>query len=138
MSVALATPREVARIRLVAIGAKHSSGGAVAGDAIALQIGKMRWERCQFRTVARDARFDHNAAGMGGQAVQRREARRAPVAEGATPLSARGRMMQTARLLRGGQHSRDEAPCSSRLRRADTARPDTNVVVTQYDEAQTR
>ncbi len=138
MSVAPAAIGEVSRIHLVAVGIKHSSGRAVAGDAVALQIAKMRGKRRRSRTVSHDARLDHNAARMGGQAAQRRETCRPAAAECATPLSARVRPMQTARLLHGGQHARHEALRSSRLRRAEAAGPNANVVVTRHGKAQTR
>ncbi|MBL1256659.1 hypothetical protein [Methylocystis sp. Sn-Cys] len=138
MTVALAATREVACVRLVASGVEHSSGRTVAGDAVALQIGRCVVSGADFgpwrttralSTTPREWEVRPRSAG---------DARRPAAAEGDAPLSARARMMETARLLCRGQHARHEALRSSRLRRADAAGPNANVVVTRHGEAQTR
>ena len=138
MSVLPAALGEAARLRRVVRRVEHFAGRAVAGHAVAAQIGKMRCERRGPRAMPDDARLDHDHARAGGETTQRAEASGATAPKVAAALSAGGSSMQPAGLLRRSENTGDEALASSRLLRADAARSDVEFVVSGHGRQATR
>ena len=72
-----------APIGLVVLGIEQAAGGAVLGDAIALQVGDMGGERRRARAVPDNTRLDGHEPGSGIQSTGGAKAGGAATAEGA-------------------------------------------------------
>jgi hypothetical protein len=135
MSVVLATLGECSGVGLVGPAIEHPRVHAVAGDALALEIGDVlrQWRRAELRSLmADDPRHDDNAPTAGPRRPRQGSAsatteRRAPRGTAVPPES----LAPMAGLLRGPHHLANEGlrTLGAVVAVADAPGPDTQVVV---------
>ena len=113
MPVLLAPFGESLRVGVVGSRVEHPGVRAVAGDALAFEVGDMLRERRRTKTaaaVAHDPGHDDDApAGRAGGQGQRRPPSAAEGRAAGGPAASPERLASVARLLRGPHHLADEA-----------------------------
>ena len=113
MPVLFAPFGESLRVGVVGGGVEHPGVRAVAGDAVALEVGDMLRERRRTKAaaaVAHDPGHDDDApAGRSGGQGQRRPPSPAEGRAARGPAASPERLASVARLLRGPHHLADEA-----------------------------
>ena len=133
MAVVLAARRKLVAVEAVRLRAEQHALFAVARDAIALQIIEMGSERGA-AAMPDDARLHDDLARSAAEPVGRAHARHAAAAEGRAARrddAATARDM-TAGPLRGGERLDDDRQRALASPRADTPRPDAEIVVAAH------
>ena len=134
MTIPFAALGEGAVVGIVALGVKHSAGGALLRCAFPAQVDQVILEWRAVLLVTHNASLDGDAAGPIGQPAHGRDARRPAATEGAASSAPSRSTMQSAGLLSSSQYLRDEGLGTTGAPSvADTTKPDVEIIVAGHD-----